>query len=112
MARKRMVTRTIKVTVVTVLGVSSKSESVRSVAYTIPGVFTKVMNGKVDFDYDKLLKAVKKRYDSEDFTNVKVVDAKQYAKLYGMPEEEFIKAAKELYPKSFSEIALTGTTED
>ena len=112
MARKRMITRTIKVTVVTVLGMSSKSESVRSVAYTIPGVFTKVMNGKVDFDYDKLLKAVKKRYDSEDFTNVKVVDAKQYAKLYGMPEEEFIKAAKELYPKSFSEIALTGTAED
>ena len=107
MARKRMVTRTIKVTVVTVLGMSSKSESVRSVAYTIPGVFTKVMNGKVDFDYDKLLKAVKKRYDSEDFTNVKVVDAKQYAKLYGMPEEEFIKAAKELYPKS-----LADTSED
>ena len=112
MARKRMVTRTIKVTVVTVLGLSSESESARSVHYTIPGVFTKVTDGKIDFDYDKLLKVVKKRYDSEDFTNVKVVNAKQYAKLYGIPEEEFIRVAKELYPKSFSEIALADTTED
>ena len=112
MARKRMITRTIKVTEVTVLGLSSESESVRSVHYTIPGVFTKVTDGKVDFDYDKLLKVVKKRYDSEDFTNVKVVGAKQYAKLYGIPEEEFIKVAKELYPNSFSEIALADTTED
>ena len=112
MARKRMVTRTIKVTEVTVLGLSSESESARSVHYTIPGVFTKVNDGKVDFDYDKLLKVVKKRYDSEDFTNVKVVSAKQYAKLYGIPEEEFVKVAKELYPNSFSEIALAGATED
>ena len=112
MARKRMITRTIKVTEVTVLGLSSESESARSVHYTIPGVFTKVTDGKVDFDYDKLLKVVKKRYDSEYFTNVKVVGAKQYAKLYGIPEEEFIRVAKELYPKSFSEIALADTTED
>ena len=56
MARKRMITRTIKVTEVTVLGLSSESESARSVHYTIPGVFTKVTDGKVDFDYDKLLK--------------------------------------------------------
>ena len=112
MARKRMITRTIKVTEVTVLGLSSESESARSVYYTIPGVFTKVINGKVDYDYDKLLKVVKKRYDSEEFTNVKVVGAKQYAKLYGIPEEEFIRVAKELYPSSFSEIALADTTED
>ena len=112
MARKRMVTRTIKVTVVTVLGMSSTSESVRSVHYTIPGVFTKVTNGKVDFDYDKLLKVVKKHYDSEYFTHVKVVGAKQYAKLYGIPEEDFINVAKELYPNASSEIALAGTTED
>lgn len=112
MARKRMITRTIKVTEVTVLGLSSESESARSVHYTIPGVFTKVNEGKVDFDYGKLLKVVKKRYDSEEFTNVKVVGAKQYAKLYGISEEEFIKVAKELYPNSFSEIALADTTED
>ena len=112
MARKRMITRTIKVTEVTVLGLSSESESVRSVHYTIPGVLTKVTNGKVDFDYDKLLKVVKKHYDSEYFTHVKVVGAKQYAKLYGIPEEDFINVAKELYPKSFSEIALADTTED
>ena len=112
MARKRMITRTIKVTVVTVLGVSSTSESVRTVHYTIPGVFTKVTNGKVDFDYDKLLKVVKKHYDSEYFTHVKVVGAKQYAKLYGIPEEEFIRVATELYRNSFSEIALADTTED
>lgn len=112
MARKRMITRTIKVTVVTVLGLSSESESVRSVHYTIPGVFTKVSDGKVDFDYDKLLKVVKKRYDCEYFTHVKVISAKQSAKLYGIPEEEFIKVATELYPKSFSEIALADTTED
>lgn len=112
MARKRMITRTIKVTEVTVLGLSFESESARSVHYTIPGVFTKVANGKVDFDYDKLLKVVKKRYDSEDFTHVKVVGAKQYAKLYGIPEEDFINVAKELYPNSSSEIALADTTED
>lgn len=112
MARKRMITRTIKVTVVTVLGMSSTSESVRSVHYTIPGVFTKVNDGKVDFDYDKLLKVVKKRYDSEYFTHAKVVDAKQYAKLYGIPEEDFIRVAKELYSKPFSKIALADTTED
>ena len=112
MARKRMITRTIKVTVVTVLGMSSTSESVRTVHYTIPGVFTKVFDGKVDFDYDKLLKVVKKHYDSEDFTNVKVVSAIQYAKRYGISEEEFIRVAKELYPNSFTEIAMAGTTED
>ena len=112
MARKRMITRTIKVTEVTVLGLSSEFEPARSVHYTIPGVFTKVTDGKVDFDYDKLLKVVKKRYDSEYFTHVKVVGAKQYAKLYGIPEEEFIRVAKELYPKSFSEIALADTAED
>ena len=91
---------------------SSTSESVRSVHYTIPGVFTKVTDGKVDFDYDKLLKVVKKRYDREYFTHVKVVGAKQYAKLYGIPEEDFIRVSKELYPNSFSEIALADTTED
>ena len=111
MARKRMITRTIKVTVVTVLGLSSESESARSVHYTIPGVFTKVTDGKVDFDYDKLLKVVKKRYDSEEFTNVKVVGAKQYTKLYGIPEEEFIRVAKELFPHPISK-TLADTTED
>lgn len=100
MARKRVVTRTIKGTEVSVLGMNTETAEPETVTYVIPGNFQKVENDKAVYDYKKLLKAVRERYDTETFTNVKVVDAKNVDKLYGMYEDEFIRAAVEMDPKT------------
>lgn len=100
MARKRVVTRTIKGTEVSVLGINTETTEPETVTYVIPGNFQRAENEKAVYDYKKLLKAVKERYDTETFSNVKVVDAKNVDKLYGMFEDEFIAKAMEMDPKT------------
>ena len=89
MARKEIVTRTIIGTEVTVLALNTTTCEPFNAVY--------VINGKENDD-KKLLKTVKKLYDTEEVSNVKIVSTVAVDKLYGMWQEDFIKNAMELDP--------------
>ena len=84
MARRSIITRTVKGTEVTVLGMNTETAEPENVTYVIPGNYEKVVDEKAVFDTKKLLKVVKASYDTETFANVKIVDCKNVDKIYGM----------------------------
>ena len=100
MARRSIITRTVKGTEVTVLGINTETAEPENATYVIPGNYEKVVDEKAVFDTKKLLKVVKEAYDTETFANVKIVHCKTGDKIYGMWEEDFIANAFELDPKT------------
>ena len=90
MARERMVTRTVELTVASVMCLNTATAQVETVAYEIGGGLT---------DEKAILKAVKKQHETDTHKCVSVVSVTVNEILYGMPESEFIKHAKVLPPR-------------
>ena len=85
MPRADVVTRLIKVTNVKVLSVSMSDHSTKEIKYALP---------IVNSNKDKLLKYVKKYYDTDDIKHVEVIDAKPQISRYTMPLRDFMKYVK------------------
>lgn len=91
MARERMVTRTVELSVCEVMCMDTNTAEVTIKTYEIGGGLT---------DSKTLLKAVKKLYETDTFKCVAISKVTQKEILYGMPESQFIKLAKVLPPRS------------
>lgn len=90
MARKRMVTRTIQSTLVSVLGINTDTAEPFNAEYNISGTYK---------DTKKLLKAVKSVYDTESTQIVKILDSSVKDTIYGIDEQRFIELADVLDDK-------------
>lgn len=91
MARERMVTRTVELTVAEVMTLDTTIAKVETIAYEIGGGLT---------DEKAILKAVKKLHETDTFKCVAVQNVTIKEVLYGMPEIDFIKHANILPPRS------------
>lgn len=83
-----MITRTIKSTVGECMMVDVKNASVFNEKYELVGEYTK----------EEFLDAMR-RSDSDEMKVVSVISIETKETLYGMPEDEFMKAAKVLPPR-------------
>lgn len=90
MARERMVTRTIRSTLVTVMQVNTETAEVTNNTYNISSIFN---------DDTKLLRAVKKLYETEQEKIVAIVGKMQISDFYGMTENEFLTHAHSMSKK-------------
>ena len=90
MARVRMVTRTVEVTVAQVMCVDVSTAEVSVRNYEVSGKFA---------DDSEVLKALKKAYETDSYKVVAVQNTEVKEILYGMPEIEFIRMAKVLPPR-------------
>ena len=102
MARKPMVTRTIKTTKVNVLCLDVVAGEPFNKMVTLPRTFS---------DEKKLMKAVHENVDTETIKAVHIVDKQEVTSLYGMSESDFIASAKELDPESRKIIEQEAGTE-
>ena len=84
MARKPMVSRTVKSTTVTCLCVDTVEEKTVEKTVTIPRVHKE----------DKLLKVAKEYIDTDEIKVVSIKSSEVSELLYGMTEKEFIENAK------------------
>lgn len=91
MARKPMITRTILSTKVVTLALNVETSEPSNATYNLSGTYK---------DERKLLKAVQNAFDTETLKNVHIVSSEQVETLYGMDENDFLKYAVELDPKS------------
>lgn len=96
MARERMVTRTVELSVCEVMCMNTITASVEFHTYEIGGGLT---------DEKALLKAIKKLHETDNFKCVTISKVTQKEILYGMPESRFIELAKILPPRSGKENA-------
>ena len=87
MARKPMITRTIKTTKANVLCMDIEKGEPFNKMVILPRTYN---------DEKKLLKVVKETVETETIKAVHVVDKTEIETLYGMTEAEFIASAKEL----------------
>lgn len=95
MARPNRVTRTIKATNATVLCLDTVSAEPFNTTVKLAGTFK---------DNKTLLKACKPLIETSDnISAVKVVDVSVESKLYGMLEQDFLKYAEEMPPRSVKE---------
>lgn len=90
MARKPMVTRTVQTTLATVLCLNTETAEPFNQTVTLTGTFK---------DNKSVMKAVKALIENDTISVAKVVDVEIEEKLYGMPEQDFINAAKVLPPR-------------
>lgn len=86
MARKRMVTRTLKITNAVVLRVNLQTQETIKEHVTVSGIFK---------DNKNLLKAICKM-DDENLKTVSIISTEVVNKLYGMTEEHFLEEAQEI----------------
>lgn len=91
MARERMVTRTVELTIAEVMTLNTATAEVATVTYKVGGTFK---------DTNAVLKTVKKLHETDTFKCVAVQSVSTEEVLYGMPEAEFIKLAKVMRPRS------------
>ena len=94
MARERMVTRTVMVTVAEVMCLNVTNAEVQIKTVELSGSFA---------DLNTMLKAVKKVYETDTFKCVAVQDAFEKEVLYGMKEIDFIRLATILPPRGSKE---------
>ena len=92
MARKRMVTRTIKFTKVKATVYSPEKDEIQTLEYNLSG----------ELSADDALKAITK--DHKEVRPLKVTEVEVQEELYGMPEEKFLELAEILPPRAKSEI--------
>mgnify|MGYP003289774074 CR=1 FL=1 len=102
MGRIAMVTRTINFTEVTALTVDVVAQSTATHVYTLSGTFT---------ENDKLIKALKKEFETDTIKVVSVLSTTVNEKLYGMTEQEFMSLAKVLPPRKIYGADDTDTQE-
>ena len=86
MARKRMVTRTITLTKGEAMCLNIETAQVINLDYEVSGEFTN--------QPDKLLKEVKKRYETATIKVVAIQSERIAEEIYGMEEEDFIAHAR------------------
>lgn len=89
MARTRMVTRTINVTLVDAMCVDTTTAEVT--------VKTLELTGK-NFTADKALKELKKQYETDTLKIVAVSTMVEREEMYGLSEIDFLKVASKLDP--------------
>ena len=89
MARERMVTRTVELSIVKVMCLNTTTAQVETVSYEIGGLT----------DEKAILKAVKKLHETDTHKCVAIQSVEQKEILYGMPESEFIAHATILPPR-------------
>lgn len=92
MARKRMVTRTIIQTTAEVMCLNVTTAEVTVNTYTVGG----------SYDSDSVLKALKPLYETDELKLVAVQHYHEEELLLGMDEEEFIRLAKVLPPRTYA----------
>lgn len=102
MARERMVTRTVEVTVAEVMCIDVTTAEVTVVSYDISGKFS---------TKEDILKSLKKAYESDTYKVVNVQSTETKEILYGMPEIDFIRMAKVLPPRGTQENTEEQTEE-
>lgn len=90
MARERMVTRTVELSVCEVMCMNTTTAEVKINTYEIGGGLT---------DEKALLKAIRKLYETNTFKCVAISKVTQKEILYGMPESRFIELASILPPR-------------
>ena len=84
MARKPMITRTIKTTVATVLGMDITTAEPENRTVTLARTYPTM---------DKLLAAAKEAAETDTFKVVHIVHSEIKEQLYGMPEQMFLELA-------------------
>ena len=90
MARKRMVTRTVIQTTAAVMFLNVTTADVTVNTYTVGG----------SHDSDSVLKALKSLFETDELKLVAVQDYHEKELLLGMDEDEFIRLAKVLPPRT------------
>ena len=101
MARTRMVTRTVEQANVTVLCVNPKTREVCDKTYAISATIPA----------DKVCKYLAKQNPNSEYNFVTVTDYTVSEILYGMTEDEFIKLAEVLPPRTKAETDTETDTE-
>lgn len=86
MARPRMVTRTMKELKVDVICLNLETRESFNKEFILTG----------DYTEDKLIKELRKNYETETEKLVQIIGIKREQTLYGMPETEFIKNAEKI----------------
>lgn len=89
MARTRMVTRTINVTVVEAMCVDTSTAEVTVKSLELTGE---------TFTTEKALKALKKEYETDTFKVVAIQKMEVHEEMYGLKEIDFLKVAQKLDP--------------
>lgn len=90
MARARMITRTVNQTTAQVMALDVTSAEVRILEYTIGGSYTE----------EELLKKLQKLFQTDTLKLVHIESQKCEELLLGMTEEDFIKYAQVLPPRT------------
>lgn len=91
MARERMVTRTVEFTDAEVMCVNVNTADVAIRRFIVTGTYE---------NSEKLMKALKKTYETEEIKLVNLQDSRVTEQLYGMTEEMFIQMATILPPRN------------
>lgn len=94
MARKPMVTRTVRTTKVTFLCVNTVEEKIETKVVEVTRTYS---------DDKKLLKAVKEVITDENIIPVKIIKTEIVESLFGMTEQEFVEHAQILPPRGTKE---------
>ncbi len=94
MARERMVTRTVELTIAEVMCLDVTTATVKVVPYEVGGGLT---------DEKAILKVIKKLHETDTYKCVSVQSVTTNEILYGMPEIDFIKYATIMPPRSNKE---------
>lgn len=89
MARTRMITRTINVTVVKAMCVDTTSAEVTVKSLELTGE---------TFTSEKALKELKKEYETDTFKVVAIQKMEVHEEMYGLKEIDFLKVAQKLDP--------------
>ena len=89
MARTRMITRTINVTVVEAMCVDTSTAEVTVKSLELTGE---------TFTTEKALKELKKEYESDTFKVVAIQKMEVHEEMYGLKEIDFLKVAQKLDP--------------
>jgi hypothetical protein len=89
MARTRMITRTINVTVVEAMCVDTSSAEVTVKSLELTGE---------TFTTEKALKELKKEYETDTFKVVAIQKMEVHEEMYGLKEIDFLKVAQKLDP--------------
>lgn len=90
MARERMVTRTVELTICEVMCMDTTTAEVKINTYEVGGGLS---------DHKALLKAIRKAHETETFKCVAISNTTTKEILYGMPESQFIELAQILPPR-------------
>lgn len=91
MPRPDLVNRELRGTEVEVFTVNLKTQEGKAVTVRIRGTYK---------THEGLLKAIQRKFDTDDVKYMKIISAKPFRKLYGMPVDEFYKNAVELNPET------------